>query len=555
MHTTSIIAMSINPVIIDLVFSFSHYSGRVLSLFSFADKNEMGGTILDKKYYINTGGDGQLRDTSPAEVQHLVDCATESQKIALHFHGGLVDKNAGLKIAERLLPFYQSAGAHPVFFVWEAGLFEVIFHNLHEIGKEKIFKTILKYVMKHAVGKLTSEIGMKSGAGLTYPRGAELAIQLKKAEKHIEPYAEIMATSTLVDLSEAEEEVLKNDLLKDTDFQAEILSIASAALSNADIRKTGAKGPVISTRSSSRTLMSHDVVAEITEETEKGQKGLLSSAKIIFKVGKILYRVINRFVKNRDHGLYVTVVEEILRELYLANVGSEIWHQMKKETLDTFQSVEGEDRGGRLFVDLLGEKLKAGSRPEITLVGHSTGAVFILNLLKEVERCRNDIEHPWPQDVKFENVIFLAPACDFQQMNMSISNHRGSFKHFRMFAMDDEHEKNDQLVPVLYPRSLLYFVSGVVERNNEGENAFDHPIVGMERYYADTDVYTDSVFDNVRTFMDETETHTVWSVCTGQDDGLNADSTSHTGFDDFKKDEPNKFSTLNSVRHMIKYGA
>ena len=32
-----------------------------------------------------------------------------------------------------------------------------------------------------------------------------------------------------------------------------------------------------------------------------------------------------------------------------------------------------------------------------------------------------------------------------------------------MFTMTDENEKKDRLVPVIYPHSLLYLVSGVVE--------------------------------------------------------------------------------------------
>ena len=38
----------------------------------------------------------------------------------------------------------------------------------------------------------------------------------------------------------------------------------------------------------------------------------------LVRAGKVLVRVIDRFVRKRDHGLYTTVVEEVLRELGLS---------------------------------------------------------------------------------------------------------------------------------------------------------------------------------------------------------------------------------------------
>ena len=42
--------------------------------------------------------------------------------------------------------------------------------------------------------------------------------------------------------------------------------------------------------------------------------------------------------------------------------------------------------------------------------------------------------------------------------------------------MTDELEQADRLIPVIYPHSLLYFVSGVLE------DEADKPLLGMERY-------------------------------------------------------------------------
>jgi hypothetical protein len=50
------------------------------------------------------------------------------------------------------------------------------------------------------------------------------------------------------------------------------------------------------------------------------------------------------------------------------------------------------------------------------------------------------------------------------------------FGQFRMFTMLDETERKDHLVPMLYNRSLLYFIAGVLESTD------DTPIAGLQRH-------------------------------------------------------------------------
>ena len=265
--------------------------------------------------------------------------------------------------------------------------------------------------------------------------------------------------------------------------------------------------------------------------------------------------MIRRLRTGRGHGVYVTIVEETLRELYVANIGGGIWHMMKKETADTF-IVDGTDRGGRVFVDELGAVLAQAQPPwpEIDLIGHSTGAVYILNLLKHVEECSSDPDHDWPDDFSFRSVVFLAPACDFAVFEEALRERRHLFSDFRLFAMRDEVEKKDSLVPGLYPRSLLYFVSGVVEREPDQTTSFDHPIVGMERYFRNRKVYNQIEIENARHFLAESARHVVWSIEADRGDGLRSNSTSHVGFDDTDSDDPAKHTTMQSVQHLIRHG-
>lgn len=44
---------------------------------------------------------------------------------------------------------------------------------------------------------------------------------------------------------------------------------------------------------------------------------------MIVRAGKVLHGVVSRFIEKRDHGVYATVVEEVLREFY-GNGGSSV---------------------------------------------------------------------------------------------------------------------------------------------------------------------------------------------------------------------------------------
>jgi len=74
------------------------------------------------------------------------------------------------------------------------------------------------------------------------------------------------------------------------------------------------------------------------------------------------------------------------------------------------------------------------------------------------------------------DVIFLAPAVTYDQFDATLANHQSRIAHFRSFGMTDDWEIADRLLPVVYPRSLLYFVSGLLEET------IDEPLVGMERF-------------------------------------------------------------------------
>src|ERR1051326_6028432 len=110
----------------------------------------------------------------------------------------------------------------------------------------------------------------------------------------------------------------------------------------------------------------------------------------------------------------------------------------------------------------------------ITLVGHSTGAVYINNLINRAAQAL--------PNTKF-NVVLLAPASRMDDFALVLGKHNNSIANFRMFSMTDASEAKDHLLGIIYPRSLLYFISGVLE----GEA--DVPIVGMNRFLVDETVF------------------------------------------------------------------
>ena len=72
-------------------------------------------------------------------------------------------------------------------------------------------------------------------------------------------------------------------------------------------------------------------VREVKEEVVAGQKGIFSAAALVKAAVAITVRVIRRHIQKRDHGFYPSIIEEILREFYIADFGSWLWGQMKQK--------------------------------------------------------------------------------------------------------------------------------------------------------------------------------------------------------------------------------
>lgn len=497
--------------------------------------------------------DGRLAPkstTSRDDVRRIVAKAlgvTAPSGIVIHFHGGLVSKsNAHRSAEEKLYPLYaERAQAYPIFFIWESGFFEAPFNNLKEIAQEDLFQEFIKKAAEWVLKKLPSDIGFKGGSG-TSVNEAELRAEFDAwFEGHsITPPEQLETKLGITDISigtkskgvSLDEQVLEADIVDsiegDMDFTDAVQAVYNGL--HIDHPRLITRGGGISV--STTSLVSKEAADRMFESATGTTKGFgpISWIMIAKAVAGIVIRVIGRFRKGRAHGMYVTLVEETLRELYVDKIGRHgWWDRMKTDTADAFK--DSQEYGGTALLTELGSQLEGVAAPRITLVGHSTGAIYICNLLKAAAQ-----QFPAPQF----DVIFEAPAVTHALLAATAAEHGSRIRSFRQFGMGDEREAADVLVSVLYLRSLLYFVSGLLESEP------DEPLVGMARYLNKPEVYDRDSFPNIdacRQFYSRYHNSLVWSP-RSQGAGLNSDGKSHGDFDDVDE------ATMESVQHILQYG-
>lgn len=468
--------------------------------------------------------DGKLGDnaTSVADAGRIARQAfTAGTKngIVLHFHGGLVDRASASAIARRLGERYESASTNPVFSIWESGFLEAIRNNLKDILQDSVFQELLKKASEWVLKEGTSSIATR-GAGQVIDAARlradfDLFLAGKVSEpplKEQSPPKGQVSRGVVPDVDDLAAKI-EAEIQLDPTFEQTMagLFVAAGRVSAATTRGASIEPRKVKVLVDQHAL--NEMFPAAGAGVTKGGIPWLSVAKF---VAKVVVACIRRFSDKRDHGAYTTVVEEVLRAAYLAKVGEVIWRQMKKDTGDAFGSADG---AGEVVLKAWAELLQSGkSAPRITLIGHSTGALYIDNWIRRSAALVPALRY---------DVIMLAPACRCEDFADLIAKHAASIVNFRVFAMQDAVEQQDRLVPIIYPRSLLYFVSGVVEGN------VDVPLLGMQRYIADSEVFDAAHFKDVqqvRDFLAGGKQRSIWSI-TDAGPGLSSASVSHGDFD------------------------
>lgn len=474
---------------------------------------------FSKLNYINVGPHGTFKPsgdthTNPEDIDQIFEHIKSENitKLAIHFHGGLVNEGAGLNVAQSMMPVYEAGNAHPLTIVWETGLLETIGRNLNNIHSTKLFQKLITYIFRQLTKRLGADI---SGRGPNKPMTIEeIEKELEKLDKFesFESSARSGSSSlTIDDLENAKNQMeieYKLDFQQDLDFQ------------------------------NSETKIFHENTY-LNAEKQKDLKGQSSRGLDLLKLAKamvsVTYRVLKRFLEGRDHDIYPTAVEEILREFYLADFGEWVWDGMKDIAVNMWlpnnNTISQDSHPGTYLLRKLNEHVENNPSFTIDVVGHSAGSIAICNMLKSA--------YQTDQMPRLRNIIFLAPACSTKLMYEEVVKHPDRYEGFRMFTMSDEYEKKDRLVPVIYTRSLLYFISGVLE------SEVDIPLAGMERFWTQQEPFSDDYLVECASWLkDQGSNRGVLSVTNSNLPGFTSNSEKHGDFDNDPK-------TCESITYIV----
>lgn len=525
---------------------------------------------------------GGRADTSPSDVDRIVAAlAADGRKhLVLHFHGGLVSKEAGMATAQRLLettPVYSptpASGGFPVFYVWESGAWETIRNNLTELANEPVFRQLLRKLVQYTLEELGAETASEMALGLGRSVSpASRGSREKEVRQAFNRFWNDPGPDTVpfrgydlkADAREArnagvslDEDEIVADLENDQALQNALATLPDASLSS----RSALGAPDAEEH---RSAFSEVAAAEFSSSgPSRGVIELLRVARFLYKV---LKAVLSRRATGRDHGLYATCVEEVVRAFRVAGSGLNEWgkalqwNRMKQDTLDAF-GPDPQVHAGTALLDRLGKAMKGGQLDlrRLTLVGHSTGAIYIAHWLAHSGA---HLPAGFRQDV-----VFLAPAISYELWDQTVRQHGHRIGHFRMFAMADRFERDDQVWGsddelgdskdwrrYVYPSSLLYLVSGILESrtgpDGQTKDEADVPLLGMARFLEGQQVYDQAKgfaeVQRIRQWGSQLPGAWVWSQAQGAAAGMNSMAVDHGAFD-------NDAATLDSLRHLVVNG-
>jgi len=466
--------------------------------------------MITSNNYIDLA-DGKFKATTPADLDNLfaaLQASPNSNHLVIHFHGGLVSRAAAEGAADKLLSIYERANAYPVFFFWRSDLWTTLTVNLDEIAREDLFRVLVQRLVRLAASAFAAAPGTRT-ATVPLKSFREVPSDLKELAAYAAGFNPPSPAQASVDPSFFL--AARDELHNDPGLQAEVAAVAATTVPMATVRAATRGGGTVA--GPKPTKLSPRVLAQLRRE----QSGMLEArsifglATIVTSAVEVLKNVIARFVKGRDHGLYTTIVEEVLRELYIDNLGGLAWEMMKKDTRDAF----GTDPqcGGTAFLARLAQWWQPGRR--ITLIGHSTGAIYIGHFLEFMDRALPEAARA--------SVAFLAPACTFPFLADRLPLFNARVDQIRVFDLHDGVEHGYWEVPVIYPASLLYLVSGLFEPDE-----VDMPLVGMERYYSCSGPYARADIAAVTAYLNGKN---VWSVTQNGAPGWNSAAQKHGGMD------------------------
>lgn len=449
-----------------------------------------------KTHVLNLSSGGRLHPsgglhTPASNVAEILSSfqASGLPSLTLVFHGGLVGEREGLEQAMRLEPeLGAGAESYPLFVVWESGALEILQGAVTDIVRSSpLFMKLMQKLIKHVARKLpVAAPDFEAGPGETRAGAAENvraqveAEQLPPSGPSALELLEPPRGAPVEPVSAADEEELARDLAGDP----EAARALEAILQNAPGLPPGEATAAEREPSFATGYLDGAVLAGLrAQQPPPGVEALPVAPVVLWKfAGGLLSAVINRYRNGTQHGLAGTVLEEMYRALYADKVGAFLWERIKRNAREAYAdnppgAPDDSWHGGTLLLDQLRDHIAAHGPVEVNLVGHSAGSIHICHF---VERAAALFGPQLGNGLRIKNILLSAPACTCELFMRTLARHEDVFQTLRVYDLADDLERDDPLVkwlPLAYPHSLLYLVSGLLEA--EGP---DTALLGLARH-------------------------------------------------------------------------
>lgn len=210
-----------------------------------------------------------------------------------------------------------------------------------------------------------------------------------------------------------------------------------------------------------------------------------------------------------------TLIEKVTHPL-----GHPVWKEMISDAEIAFE--KNARRAGTDFISqfIKAYNTKTDRLPEIHMVGHSAGSIWLAHMLKRWTESKGP---------KIDNLILYAPACtiDLFESHIKPTLEGSDLKQLTHFLLTDQREKDDTVA--IYRKSLLYLVSNSFQKPFGKLFSTGAPLMGMEKFSSQLKKAASKL--HVTTYL------------AGEDTDF-TDSKSHGGFD-------NDMATMNFMLEIV----
>lgn len=475
-----------------------------------------------------------------------------ARRMTIYFDSGLTSRDAALDLIQRLHPdLGENCYSYPVFMLWGNDVAERIeTAMLDVIESSPLFMRVLKHVMRSVSRLLVqAQVGPPDSAPLLRARRAIEEERLFSADPASLTVLDALITPAVQSLTDKDVGGLQAALAADAQADRALRAMM-AAISRRGLRRTTGPQDIAgqsldgsATGYLSRAILTWLASGKSGSKVEDRARRATGAADWFF-AGDVLCSVVQRVQDRTDHGFLPTILEEMYRTMYADKVGRFLWDAVKAEAASAFTSQpaphDGAIPGGARFLQLLDAYQAQHGAVELNLIAYSAGSIplayFVHSGVNVVSK-----------RFSLRNVALLAPACSFDLFAANVALHQERIGALRIFTMSDARERSDavvKLMPIAYPSSLLYLVSGLFEDQP------DTPLVGLARHLQSTTLARSA---EMRLFLEQFDPPAVVYAPTGEDAaaGQSAHFTNHFG----EGGPVNDRATLDSIAFLIRPAA